>query len=92
MQEIQVSAKTEEKAIEEAIRRLNVSSADELNIEVVEKAAKGFLGFGSKDAVIKASVKFNPEKVAKEFLREMFVAMGTVSYTHLIFRETIVLF
>ena len=46
MQEIQVSAKTEEKAIEEAVRRLNVSSADELNIEVVEKAAKGFLGFG----------------------------------------------
>lgn len=78
MQEIQVSAKTEEKAIEEAIRRLNVSSADELNIEVVEKAAKGFLGFGSKDAVIKASVKFNPEKVAKEFLREMFVAMGII--------------
>ena len=68
----------EEKAIEEAIRRLNVSSADELNIEVVEKAAKGFLGFGSKDAVIKASVKFNPEKVAKEFLREMFVAMGII--------------
>lgn len=78
MQEIQVSAKTEEKAIEEAVRRLNVSSADELNIEVVEKAAKGFLGFGSKDAVIKASVKFNPEKVAKEFLREMFVAMGII--------------
>lgn len=78
MQEIQVSAKTEEKAIEEAVRRLNVSSADELNIEVVEKAAKGFLGFGSKEAVIKASVKFNPEKVAKEFLREMFVAMGII--------------
>ncbi len=78
MQEIQVSAKTEEKAIEEAVRRLNVSSADELNIEVIEKAAKGFLGFGSKDAVIKASVKFNPEKVAKEFLREMFVAMGII--------------
>ena len=78
MQEIQVSAKTEEKAIEEAVRRLNVSSADELNIEVVEKASKGFLGFGSKDAVIKASVKFNPEKVAKEFLREMFVAMGII--------------
>ena len=78
MQEIQVSAKTEEKAIEEAVRRLNVSSADELNIEVVEKAAKGFLGFGSKDAVIKASVKFNAEKVAKELLREMFVAMGII--------------
>ena len=59
MREIQLSAKTEEKAIEEAVRRLNVASADELEIEIIEKSAKGFLGFGSKDAVIKASVKFN---------------------------------
>lgn len=78
MKEIQVSAKTEEKAIEEAVRQLGVDSADDLEIEVIEKAAKGFLGFGSKDAVIKAVVKFNPEKTAKEFLREMFVAMGII--------------
>lgn len=78
MKEIQVSAKTEERAIEEAVRQLGVDSADDLEIEVIEKAAKGFLGFGSKDAIIKAVVKFNPEKTAKEFLREMFVAMGII--------------
>lgn len=78
MKEVQVSAKTEERAIEEAVRQLGVDSADDLEIEVIEKAAKGFLGFGSKDAVIKAVVKFNPEKTAKEFLREMFVAMGII--------------
>ena len=78
MKEIQVSAKTEERAIEEAVRQLGVDSVDDLEIEVIEKAAKGFLGFGSKDAVIKAVVKFNPEKTAKEFLREMFVAMGII--------------
>ena len=78
MKEIQVSAKTEERAIEEAVRQLGVDSADDLEIEVIEKATKGFLGFGSKDAVIKAVVKFNPEKTAKEFLREMFVAMGII--------------
>lgn len=78
MKEIQVSAKTEERAIEEAVRQLGVDSADDLEIEVIEKAIKGFLGFGSKDAVIKAVVKFNPEKTAKEFLREMFVAMGII--------------
>ena len=78
MKEIQVSAKTEERAIEEAVRQLGVDSADDLEIEVIEKAAKGFLGFGSKDAVIKAVVKFNPEKTAKDFLREMFVAMGII--------------
>ena len=78
MKEMQVSAKTEERAIEEAVRQLGVDSADDLEIEVIEKATKGFLGFGSKDAVIKAVVKFNPEKTAKEFLREMFVAMGII--------------
>ena len=78
MKEIQVSAKTEERALEEAVRQLGVDSADDLEIEVIEKATKGFLGFGSKDAVIKAVVKFNPEKTAKEFLREMFVAMGII--------------
>ena len=78
MKEIQVSAKTEERAIEEAVRQLGVDSADDLEIEVIEKATKGFLGFGSKDAVIKAVVKFNPEKTAKDFLREMFVAMGII--------------
>jgi spoIIIJ-associated protein len=78
MREIQLSAKTEEKAIEEAINKLNVRTAEELDIEILEKASKGFLGFGSKDAVIKATVKFNPEKAAKEFLREMFVAMGII--------------
>ena len=78
MKEIQVSAKTEERAIEEAVRQLGVDSADDLEMEVIEKATKGFFRFGSKDAVIKAVVKFNPEKTAKEFLREMFVAMGII--------------
>ncbi|MCJ7856158.1 protein jag [Lachnospiraceae bacterium NSJ-143] len=78
MREIQVAAKTEEMAVNEAVRQLGAASADELEIEVIEKATKGFLGFGSKDAVIRASVKFNPERVAKEFLREMFVAMGII--------------
>ena len=78
MREIQLSAKTVEKAVEEAVKELGVSSADELEIEVIDKGSKGFLGFGGKDAVIKAVVKFNPEKVAKEFLREMFVAMGII--------------
>ena len=37
MKEIQVSAKTEERAIEEAVRQLGVDSADDLEIEVIEK-------------------------------------------------------
>ena len=36
------------------------------------------MGFGSKDAVVKVTEKFNPEKIAKNFLREMFIAMGII--------------
>ena len=78
MREMQFSGKTVEDAVNSALKETGVSSADELEIEVIEKGSKGFLGFGQKDAVIKASVKFNPEKAAREFLREMFVAMGII--------------
>ena len=78
MDAIEKSGKTVELALAALMQELNVSSLDKLEYEVIEEGAKGFLGFGSKDAVIKASVKFNPEKIAKEFLREMFVAMGII--------------
>lgn len=77
MKEIQKKAKTVDKAIEEALAELNVTKED-VEIEVLEEGSKGFLGFGSKDAVVKVVVKHNPEKIAKEFLREMFIAMGIV--------------
>ena len=34
--------------------------------------------FGAKDAVVKVKKKFNPEKTAKDFLKEMFIAMGLI--------------
>jgi spoIIIJ-associated protein len=77
MKEIQKSAKTVDKAIEEALLELNAARED-VEIEVISEGSRGFLGFGSKDAVVKVTEKFNPEKIAKNFLREMFIAMGII--------------
>ena len=77
MKEIQKSAKTVDKAIEEALLELNAARED-VEIEVISEGSRVFLGFGSKDAVVKVTEKFNPEKIAKNFLREMFIAMGII--------------
>ena len=78
MNELQKSGKTVDLVIDALVKELGVNSKEDLEIEVIEEGAKGFLGFGSKDAVVKAKIKFNPEKIAKDFLREMFIAMGII--------------
>ena len=50
------SAKTVDDALTQASVELGVTS-DELEYEVVEKGSSGILGFGSKDAVIRAAKK-----------------------------------
>ena len=72
---IEVSAKTVNDAITEACQRLTVTS-DKLEYEVVEEGSSGFLGIGSKPAVIKARVKCSVEDKARDFLKEVFDAMN----------------
>lgn len=80
MEYIEVSAKTVSEAITEACQKLGVTS-DMLDYEVVEEGTSGFLGIGSKPAVIKAAVKevkkeeVSVEESAKIFLRDVFEAM-----------------
>ncbi len=79
MEYIEVTAKTVSEAITEACQKLGVTS-DLLDYEVVEEGASGFLGIGSKPAVIKAAVKetkveVSLEEKAKVFLRDVFEAM-----------------
>ena len=50
---IQVSAKTVEDAVLEAAMKL-ATTREHLEYEVIEKGSAGFLGFGAKNAVIKA--------------------------------------
>lgn len=78
MEFIEVSAKTVNDAITEACQKLGVTS-DKLEYEVVEEGSNGFLGIGSKPAVIKASVKAEKvtlDETAKNFLKDVFTAMN----------------
>ena len=78
MEFIEVSAKTVSEAITEACQKLGVTS-DRLDYEVVDEGSSGFLGLGSKPAVIKAAVKVSEvslEDRAKNFLNDVFAAMN----------------
>ena len=87
MEYIEVSAKTVSEAITEACQKLGVTS-DKLDYEVVDEGSNGFLGIGSKPAVIKAAVKMTEVSIedrAKSFLNDVFAAMNmevvvTVTY------------
>ena len=74
MEFIEVSAKTVDEALTEASISLGIPSS-EIEYEVVEKGSTGFLGIGSKNAVIKARKKFSVEESVKDFLKSVFHAM-----------------
>ena len=75
---VEVSAKTVGEAITEACRKFGVTS-DKLDYQIVEEGSSGFLGIGSKPAMIKAAVKvekLSMEDVADRFLGDVFKAMN----------------
>ena len=74
MEFIEVSAKTVEDALTEALIQLGATS-DQVEYEVVEKGSAGFLGIGSKSAVIKVRKKCSVEDNIREFLGKVFDAM-----------------
>ena len=57
MEYIEVSARTVDDAITEALIKLGATS-DQIEYEVIEKGSTGFLGIARKDAVIKVRKKF----------------------------------
>ena len=78
MEYTEFSAKTVNDAITEACQKLGITS-DKLVYEVVEEGSTGFLGIGSKAAVIKAAVKEDSvEEIAKKFLDDVFKSMNMV--------------
>lgn len=74
MEYIEFSAKTVDEAIVDACAQL-IITRDKLEYEVIEEGNNGFLGIGAKPAVIKARAKSNIDDIAKDFLKEVFVAM-----------------
>lgn len=65
MDYIEISGKTKEEAIIKASMQLETPS-DELDIQVVSEGSKGFLGFGSKPFVIRASKKEAEKEIQTE--------------------------
>lgn len=72
---IEVSAKTVSDAITEACQKLMISS-EKLEYVVIEEGSSGFLGIGSKPAVIKAKIKDSVEDKVKAFMDDVFRAMN----------------
>lgn len=77
MEFVEFSAKTVNDAIIEACQKFTVAS-DKLEYEVVEEGSSGFLGIGSKPAIIKARIKSSIEDTARDFLNSVFEAMNMV--------------
>lgn len=75
MEYIEVSAKTIDDALTEASIKLGTTS-DKLEYEVIDKGSNGFLGIGSRDAVIKVKkAEASVEDEVREFLDSVFKAM-----------------
>jgi len=81
-QSIEVTGKTEEEAINAALRELNLTR-DEVSIEIIERAKSGFLRIGASPAVVRVSYEVpDPpkEKTAadrtEEFLDGLLTRMG----------------
>jgi spoIIIJ-associated protein len=76
MEFIEVSGKTVEDALTEASIQLGTTS-DQIEYEVIDKGSAGFLGIGSKNAVIKARkvISLSVEDQVKSFLYDVFHAM-----------------
>lgn len=71
---IEISAKTVEDAITEALIKLGTTS-DKIEYEIIEKGSAGFLGIARKDAIIKVRKKNDLEDHIRDFLGKVFQAM-----------------
>ncbi|MBU5592409.1 protein jag [Clostridium sp. MSJ-4] len=76
METIEITGKTVDEAIKNALRELNVTE-DRIEVEVIEEGSKGlFKLIGAKPAKIRVKVKRDYVYEAKTFLREILDAMG----------------
>ena len=86
MEFTEFSAKTVDDAITEACQKFVITS-DKLEYEIIEEGSSGFLGIGSKPAVIKARIKSSIEDIAKDFLTSVFTAMNLTVLTDIKYDE-----
>jgi len=71
---IEVSAKTYDEAVTDALVKLGATS-DQVEIKVIDKGSSGFLGIGAKPVKIKVTKTLTPETYLRKFLSDIFNAM-----------------
>jgi spoIIIJ-associated protein len=86
MDYIEISARTLDDAITEACQQLMITS-DKLEYIVVEEGSSGFLGLGTKQALIKARIKNTIGDRASGFLNDIFAAMNMIVNVDIKFNE-----
>lgn len=75
MKEITKSGKTVDEAVNAAISELNITKED-VKFHVIEEPKKGFMGMGSKPAIVQVMENTDPIKVARSFLQSVTEKMG----------------
>lgn len=76
MESVEKMGRTVEEAVELALKDLNATH-EQVDIEIVERQTKGFLGIlGNKPARVRVTKKYDPIAVAKLFLKEVFLSMN----------------
>lgn len=75
MKEVTKSGKTVDEAVDAAVSELNTTKAD-VTFQVVEEPKKGFMGMGSKPAVVQVTENTDPIKTARTFLQSVTEKMG----------------
>lgn len=68
MRVLEKQAKTVDDAVELALEELKVCR-DDVEVEILEEGNRGILGFLSKSAKVKITVKPRPEEIANSFLK-----------------------
>ncbi|MGR9048035.1 RNA-binding cell elongation regulator Jag/EloR [Halobacillus faecis] len=66
---------TVDEAIQTALEQLH-TSRDQVDVEIIDEGKKGFLGFGTKPAIVKATIKKNPVQDVETFIYEVAEQMG----------------
>ena len=81
MREVTAKGRTVETAVESALAQLKTTK-NQVEIIVVDRGKKGFLGFGARAAVVKVKQLNNPVEQAREYLLDVCKKMGvTVDIT-----------
>lgn len=71
MKVVETTGRTVDEALDEALKELKVKK-DDVEYEILENPNKGLFGLiGTKNAKIKVTLKYNPEKAAVKFLDDL---------------------